>query len=92
MQNKHGLIFLFQERMIPMAKPKLTKEVTEISGVKMSPVSTWSCEASANTSAALSTAVSEIPENVSAGSTAEILTPDGLVVMRKHSSGIWIKL
>ena len=75
-----------------MAKPKLVKEVTEIAGVKMSPVSTWFCEASANTSAAISTAVSEIPENVSAGSTAEILTPDGLIVMMKSSSGDWIKL
>ena len=75
-----------------MAKPKLIKEVTEISGVKMSPVSTWFCEASANTSAALSTAVSEIPENVSAGSTAEILTPDGLTIMMKNSSGNWIEL
>lgn len=75
-----------------MAKPKLIKEVTEIAGVKMSPVSTWFCEASANTSAALSAAVAEIPENVSAGSTAEILTPDGLIVMMKSSSGDWIEL
>ena len=75
-----------------MAKPKLVKEVTEISGVKMTPVSTWFCEASANTSAALSTAVSEIPENVSAVSVAEILTPDWLVVMMKNSSGNWIEL
>lgn len=75
-----------------MAKPKLVKEVTEIAGVKMTPISTWFCEASAKTSAALSTAVSEIPENVSAGSVAEILTPDGLVVMMKASSGNWIEL
>lgn len=75
-----------------MAKPKLVKEVTEIAGVKMTPVSTWFCEASANTSVAISTAVSEIPENVSVGSVAEILTPDGLVVMMKNSSGNWIEL
>ena len=31
-------------------------------------------------------------ENVSAGSIAEILTPDGLVVMMKASSGDWIEL
>ena len=75
-----------------MAKPKLIKEVTEIDGVKMTPISTWFCEASAKTSKALSAAVSEIPENVSAGSVAEVLTPDGLVIMKKSSSEGWLKI
>ena len=78
--------------MIIVAKPKLIKEVTEITGVKMTPISNWFCEAPNKTSAALASAVADIPDNVSAGSTAEVLTPDGLIIMMKASSGDWIEL
>lgn len=48
------------------------------------PVETWYCESVAE--------LSDIPESAPAGSIAEILTNNGLVVKMKNSAGNWIDL
>lgn len=48
------------------------------------PVETWYCESVSE--------LANIPENVPAGSIAEILTNDGLTLKMKNSSGTWIDI
>lgn len=53
---------------------------------------TWYCECDSTEDEAIQVELAKIPESVSASSLAEVLTPDGLRVYMKHSSGDWIKL
>ena len=64
--------------------PKIIQNVTEIDGYKFSPTTTWYCESVSE--------LNDIPESVSAGSIAYILTNNGLSVKMKNSSGSWIDL
>ena len=53
---------------------------------------TWYCEATSSDDQVIQSELAKIPDGVAASALAEVLTPDGLYVYMKHSSGEWKRL
>lgn len=53
---------------------------------------TWYCEATSSDGQVIKSELAKIPEGVASSALAEVLTPDGLFVYMKHSSGNWVEL
>ena len=72
--------------------PKIIQYVTEIDGYKFSPTTTWYCECDSSEDRDIQIELAKIPNSVSSGSYAQVLTPEGLMVYMKHSSGNWFRI